>query len=172
MNMNNDNTQRSYGYDTTSDPNAHYVPSQTGPNAYNHQVKRRRKNTIPDQTSNEFIPVTRGSDQVYGQTQTPVYPNSNYQHNSIPTQNSPSQPLTFEAAVNNQAMLSNTRSFSIDSNHSIYGQSSKSLPNSSKMGLAPNINTQRQSFHNINNINNINGINDTQNWYFPVQNSV
>lgn len=171
--MNNDNTQRSYGYDTTSDANAHYVPSQTGPNAYNHQVKRRRKNTIPDQTSNEFIPVSRGSDQVYGQTQTPVYPNSNYQHNSIPTQNSPSQPLTFEAAVSNQAMLSNTRSLSIDSNHSIYGQSSKpcksniiTLPNSSKMGLAPNINPQRQAFHNIN------GINDTQNWYFPVQNSV
>ncbi|CAG8554091.1 36102_t:CDS:10 [Gigaspora margarita] len=166
MNMNNDNTQRSYGYDTTSDANAHYVPSQTGPNAYNHQVKRRRKNTIPDQTSNEFIPVSRGSDQVYGQTQTPVYPNSNYQHNSIPTQNSPSQPLTFEAAVSNQAILSNTRSLSIDSNHSIYGQSSKPLPNSSKMGLAPNINPQRQAFHNIN------GINDTQNWYFPVQNSV
>ncbi|CAG8687778.1 25464_t:CDS:10 [Dentiscutata erythropus] len=167
--MNNDNTQRNYGYDTTSDSNVHYVPSQTGTNTYTHQSgsnKRRRKNTLPDQLSNDFIPVSRGSDQVYGQTQirdmqTPGYPSCNYQHNSIPTQNNTSQSLTFDTTVNNPAILNNTRSLSIDSNHSIYGQSSKSckMPSSSKMSLSQNINPQRQTYNNINGIEN-------QNWYF------
>ncbi|CAG8602941.1 24174_t:CDS:10 [Cetraspora pellucida] len=170
--MNNDNIHQSYGYDTAPDSNVHYVPSQTGTNAYSHQPKRRRKNTLPDQISNDYISALRGPDQGYGSTQirdvqTTGYPNSNYQHSSISAHSNTSQPLTFEAPVNNQQVtLNNARPLSIESNHSIYGQTSKPLPSSIKMSSAPNINHQRQISQTIN------GISDNPNWYYPVQNNV
>ncbi|CAG8727181.1 18881_t:CDS:2, partial [Racocetra persica] len=165
--MNNDNTQRSYGYDTTPDSNIHYVPSQAGTDTYNHQSKRRRKNTLPGQISNDYLSTLRGPDQVYASTQIRDVQTTGYQHNSISAHNNTSQPLTFEAPVNNQQVtLNNTRTLSIDSNHSIYGQTPKPLPSSIKMSSAPNVNPQRQISQTIN------GISDNPNWYYSVQNNV